>query len=63
MLNVKVHKGNVERAIKELKSKFIKCKILQQCRENKEFIKPSDKKRKRKLKAIYVQNKKREEEL
>ena len=63
MLRVKVNKGNVERAIKELKSKFIKCKILLQCRENKEFIKPSDKKRKTKLKAIYVQNKKRKEEL
>ena len=63
MLKVEVKKGNVERAIKELKSKFIKCKISQQCRENKEFIKPSVEKRKTKLKAIYVQNKKREEEL
>ena len=63
MLRVYVKKNNIERALKELKSKFIKCKTPQQCRENKEFTKPSDKKRKTKSKAIYVQNKKREEEL
>jgi len=62
MLIVKLHKGNIERALKELKSKFIKTKVSQQCRENKEFTKPSVKKRKTKSKAIYVQNKKREEE-
>jgi len=63
MLQVKVKKGNVERALKELKSKFIKTKISQQCRERSEFTKPSVKKRKEKIKAIYVERKKREDEI
>ena len=62
MLRVEVKKGNVERALKELKSKFIKTKISKECRERSEFTKPSDKKRKSKSKAIYVERKKREEE-
>ena len=62
MLRVQVKKGNVERALKELKSKFIKTKISKQCRERSEFTKPSDKKRKLKSKAIYVERKKREDE-
>ena len=63
MLKVEVKKGNVERALKELKSKFIKTKISQQCRERGEYTKPSIKRRKQKLKAIYVQNKKDQESI
>ena len=63
MLKVEVKKGNIERALKELKSKYIKTKVVQQCRDKKEFIKPSEKKRKALHKAIYIENKKREEEL
>ena len=63
MLKVEVKKGNIERALKELKSKYIKTKVVQQCRDKKEFIKPSEKKRKALHKAIYKENKKREEEL
>ena len=33
MLIVKVKKGNVERSLKELKSKFIKTKLYKECRE------------------------------
>ena len=62
MLKVEVKKGNIDRALKELKSKFIKTKLSKECREREEFIKPSDKKRKLKSKAIYVERKKREEE-
>lgn len=62
MLRVEVKKGNVDRALKELKSKFIKTKISKECRDRSEFIKPSDKKRKEKNKAIYVERKKREDE-
>ncbi len=62
MLRVEVKKGNVERALKELKSKFIKTKISKECRDRSEFTKPSDKKRKLKSKAIYVERKKREDE-
>jgi len=63
MLRVYVKKNNIERALKELKSKFIKTKTTKLCRENKEFIKPSDKKRAIKSKAIYNENKKRDEEI
>ena len=62
MLRVDVKKGNVERALKELKSKFIKTKISKECRERAEFTKPSVKKRKEKIKPIYVERKKRDEE-
>jgi small subunit ribosomal protein S21 len=62
MLKVEVKKGNIERALKELKSKYIKTKVLQQYRDKKEFIKPSEKKRKSLHKAIYIENKKRKEE-
>ena len=60
MLIVKVKKGNVERALKELKSKFIKTKLSKECRERAEFTKPSNKNRKEKIKAIYVERKKRD---
>lgn len=62
MLEVKVTKGKIERALKELKSKFIKTKVSKQCREREEFTKPSKKRRAQIQKAKYVQNKKREEE-
>jgi len=62
MLRVQVKKRNVDRALKEVKSKFIKTKISKQCRERSEFTKPSVKKRKEKINAIYVERKKREDE-
>jgi len=63
MLKIYIKKGNIERALKELKSKFIKTKIAKLCGDNKEFIKPSTKKRAIKHKAIYIEKKKREEEI
>jgi len=63
MLKVNVKKGNIERALKELKSKFIKTKVAKQCRENGEFTKPSVTKRAQKIKAIYVEKKRREDEI
>lgn len=62
MLRVEVKKGNIESALKHLKSKFIRTKVLKQCRDNAEFTKPSEIKRKEKLKAIYVEKKNREDE-
>ncbi len=62
MLKVNVKKGNIERALKELKSKFIRTKVSKECRERKEFSKPSKTRRSEIQKAKYVQNKKREEE-
>ena len=41
MLKVNVKKGNIERALKELKSKFIKTKVAKECRQREEFTKPS----------------------
>ena len=49
IVNVKEH-GNIERALKALKSKVIKTRQVQ---ERKEFLKYSVKKRNTKLKAIY----------
>jgi ribosomal protein S21 len=63
MLKVTVKRGNIERALKELKNKFIKTKVVKQCGDNKEFVKPSTKKRNMKLKAIYKEKKRREDEL
>ena len=56
MLVIKVDsKGNIERALKELKSKVIKTKQNKILFERKEFEKNSVKKRKTIQKAIHVQ--------
>lgn len=57
MLKVEVKRGNIEFALKELKSKFIKTNVVKECRERKEFIKKSVKKRAQKNKASYKQKK------
>lgn len=46
---------NVERALKQLKSKVIKTKQQQKLLDRKEFVKKSVQKRKKILKAIYTQ--------
>lgn len=48
-------KDNLEKALKQYKSKVIKTKQQKELFERKEFVKPSVKKRVQKLKAIYVQ--------
>jgi small subunit ribosomal protein S21 len=62
MLIVKVDKGGIERAIKKLRSKVRNVKQLRILRENKQFVKPSEKKRLKKQKAIYIQRLKDENE-
>ena len=57
MLKVEVKKGNIERALKELKGKFIKTKIPKECRDRQEFTKKSVKRRTEKNKASYLQKK------
>ncbi len=58
MLIVKLEKKvNIEKALKQLKSKVIRTKQLKKLRENKHFTKPSAKKRLQKSKAIYLQQK------
>lgn len=55
MLIIKIeNQKNIETALKTLKSKVQKTKLIRELRERKEFIKPSIKKRNTKLKAIYV---------
>ena len=55
MLIVEVDKkGNIEKALKELKSKVIKTRQNSLLNERKEFTKKSVQKRQQKIKAIYV---------
>jgi small subunit ribosomal protein S21 len=57
MLKVEVKKGNIERALKQLKGKFIKTKVVKECREREYHTKKSVKKRVEKIKASYLQKK------
>ena len=58
MLIVNVKGGSIERALKELKGKFIKSNIAKECKERQEYIKKSIKNRAEKKRAQYNQNKK-----
>lgn len=51
---------NLEKALKNLKSKVIKTKQNQILQERKEYTKPSVEKRTKKLKAIYVERKRKQ---
>jgi small subunit ribosomal protein S21 len=56
MLKVEVKKGeNIDSALKKLKVKFKKTKVVEQLRDRMTYDKPSIKKRKVKQKAIYIQ--------
>jgi len=58
MLIIKQQKGeNIERMLKRYKRKFDRTKMLRQLRDNQQFTKPSVKRRKQKMKAIYVEQK------
>jgi len=60
MLIVKVKKGNIERALKEYKSKVIRTRQMRALNERKEYEKPSEARRKEIKKAKY-KNKKNQE--
>ena len=62
MLKVEVKGGNIERAIKEMRRKVVRTQLIKQLRDNKQFTKPSIKRREEILKAQYVQKKKEEDE-
>ena len=62
MLIIKVIKGDINRALKQYKSKTIKTRQMSELRDRKEFEKPSKTKRKGKNKAKYVQKKYRGED-
>jgi len=58
MLIIEIKNGeNIEKALKTLKSKVIKTKQNQKLFDKKEFTKKSVVKRKKLLKAIYIQKK------
>jgi small subunit ribosomal protein S21 len=55
MLIVEVKKGNIEKALKDLKGKVIKTKQNSVLFQRKEFVKPSVIKREENKKAVYIQ--------
>jgi small subunit ribosomal protein S21 len=55
MLIIKVKRGDIERALKELKSKVIKTRQNSKLNYRKEFTKKSVEKRQELQKAIYKQ--------
>jgi|688.fasta_scaffold669102_2 small subunit ribosomal protein S21 len=57
MLIVKVKNQNIEKALKELKSKVIKVKQVKELTKRKYFSKKSDVRREEKKKAVYLQSK------
>lgn len=62
MIIVKVDNGNIEKALKIFKKKCLSAKILQELRDRQFYMKPSERKRMKKNKAIYVQKKYRNNE-
>lgn len=53
---------NIDRALKRFKRKFEKTGVIKELRSRQAFVKPSVIKRQQKLKAVYIQKLKREEE-
>ena len=63
MIIVPVKEGeNIERALKKFKRKFEKTGAVRELRARKNFEKPSERRRVAKMKAIYVQHLRLEEE-
>jgi small subunit ribosomal protein S21 len=57
MLIVEVGKGGIESALKKLKRKWDKTKMIKELRSRKEFVKHTDKKRAAKGRAEYINKK------
>jgi small subunit ribosomal protein S21 len=62
MLISEVGKGDIERALKNLKRKWDKNKIIKELRTRKEFIKTTDKNRDAKSRAVYIEKKYRKQD-
>jgi ribosomal protein S21 len=60
MLKIIVKNGDINRALKELKSKVYDTRMILELQERKEYKKKSIKKRKSTQKARYLQQKKAE---
>ncbi len=62
MLIIPVKEGeNIERALKKFKKKFDRTGTMRELRRRQQFIKPSVQRRKERLKAVYI-NKIRQEQ-
>jgi len=57
MIIIQVKKNNIEKALKEYKSKVIKTRQMTELNNRKTFVKPSEKRRGEVLKAKYVHKK------
>ncbi len=56
MIIVPIKEGeNIDRVLKKMKRKFEKTGVLRELRDRQKYTKPSVKKREEKLKAIYIQ--------
>ncbi len=63
MIIVKVKEGeNIDRALRRFKRKFEKTGVIKEIRERQAFKKPSEVKRDRMLKAVYIEHIKRDAE-
>ena len=63
MLVIPVKDGeNIDRALKRFKRKFLQTRVLKEVRQRKEFIKKSERLRVQKQKAIYSENKLRDQD-
>lgn len=63
MLRVIVKDGdNIEKALKQFKRKVMNTKLIKELRDRQEFEKPSVTRRKKKMKALYIQQLKNVEE-
>ena len=62
MLIVKVQKGNINRALKQFKRKFIDTQVLKELRERKNYTKKSLKRRIEKNEAIRRLKKQQDDE-
>lgn len=64
MIIVPVKEGeNIERALKKLKRKFEKTGVMRELRSRQKFTKPSIERREEVLKAIYVEQMRRDSEI
>ena len=64
MIIIKVNpKRGIESALKSFKYKVNRTKLIQELRDRSEFVKPSVKRRREKLKASYIQKLRDQEDL
>lgn len=64
MIIVPIKEGeSIDRALKKYKRKFEKTGVVKELRERQKYTKPSVKSREQKLKAIYIQQLRNEQDI